>query len=160
MRMVDVMRNVAASPVYRSEVGTAFQLGFPIIQIRHGKIYIKFLLHMEKTNKGTVEYYLPQYELIIRYPFGYIVSFKNSSFESADLPGVPVCRLKVDNMALNSGRIKDLFHLADDILLSYDRLTDGGEGLIVDYGSRFIQTVESLGLQALYGGAYDSHCCI
>lgn len=63
-------------------------------------------------------------------------------------------------MALNSGRIKDLFHLADDILLSYDRLTDGGEGLIVDYGSQFIHTVESLGLEALYGGAYDSHCCI
>ena len=160
MRMVDVMRNIVASPVYRSEVGTAFKLGFPIIQIRNNKIYVKFLLHMEKTNKGTVEYYLPQYDLVIGYPFRYIVSFKNSSFESVDRPSVPVCRLKVDNMVLNSGRIKDLFHLADDILLSYDGFTDGGEGLIADYASQFIQMVESLGLQALYGGAYDSHCCI
>lgn len=160
MNMVDVMRNIIASPVYRSEVGTAFQLGFPIIQVRHGKIYLKFLLHKEEINKGAVEYYLPQYKLIILYPFRHMVSFKNLSYDASNTFGVPVCRLEVDDMVLNAREIKKLFQLADDILLSYDKSMDDGEILITNYGSQFNQTVESLGLQALYGGAYDSYCCI
>lgn len=163
MEINGIMKNIAASSIYKKEVGTSFQLGLPRFLSRENELFIKFYPHLERYSNETLSYYLPQYELELVYPFRHVVLFRNLSYtinERCITKKDPVCKIHTRDLAANADYVRVLFSLADDVIYCREENSDNLQYLVLNYDRQYILTAESMGLQAIYGGTYDSHSCL
>lgn len=166
MKIDEIMKTIVASSVYKKEIGTSFQLGLPMFAVHNEELFVTFYPHIERYLEGSVYYHFPQYELELVYPFRHIVKFKNNayisqknivSYEENNYRHKPIC-VSAETLSMNRQSVYELFSIADELLGCREKKDTKLMGLVEKYIDQYHVTVDSLGLQAIYGGAYVAHC--
>ena len=163
MKIDEIMKNVVTSSIYRKEVGTSLQLGLPKFTMRNHELFVMFYPHLEIYSNDAVSYYPPQYEIELLYPFRHIVLFRNIHYttdKNLAPHSEPVRNIPVSDLAANIDYIRVLFSKADEILQCRENDTADLQSLVLDYNKHYYEVAESMGLQVIYGGAYDPHSCL
>lgn len=163
MKIDEIMNDIVKSSTYKKEVGTSFQLGLPQFFLHNNELFVLFYPHIEKFYNNIVSFYSPNYEIILIYPFRHIVLFKNLFYATNSnfvLKKEPACKIHIDDIASNVNNISDLFSIANDIICAREEKANDLQYLLLKYRKQYFLTSESIGLKAVYGGAYDSYRCL
>lgn len=172
MKSSDLVKNLAMHPVLASEMSMRMQMGLPYLERRNGKLCMSFKPHREEFEQGNIAYYKPQYEVVFIYPFNHIAKFEVLAYVSEDISvseqndemnsskiedgkgqaSQPVCRIETEYM-LQSGKrlISELFDACDRILDFQEKDGKVSDVSITKYQKLYQDTVEKLGLTAVYG---------
>lgn len=154
MGIDELMKNIVSSSTYQKEIGTACRLGLPIFTMRSNELFVAFYPHVEKFYNETVNYFTPQYELELIYPFRHTVLLRNLLFAKND-PVIsfnePVYRCSLNDFEANATCLHELFSKADEILYSREQASAELPLLVAEYQKSYAHFIESSGLEAVYG---------
>lgn len=164
MKIDEIMKNIVASSTYKKEIGTSFQLGLPQFFLYNNELFILFYPHIERCHNAVIYYYLPRYELMLVYPFRHIASFKNLYYtmnqQHIFSEKTPVCKICMNDVVSRVDAVYELYSVANEVVGAREKNEENLQSIVSEYRERYILTTESMGLQAIYGGAYDSHSCL
>ena len=72
----------------------------------------------------------------------------------------PVCKICMNDVVSRVDAVYELYSVANEVVGAREKNEENLQSIVSEYRERYILTTESMGLQAIYGGAYDSHSCL
>ena len=100
MNSLKIIKEIVSNTTLKENMSLQMQLGLPFLDKKNNRLCMSFKPHLEKYADGNIEYYAPQYDLELVYPFKKIIKFINLSYEMTVDTVVPVA--KVDAKELSS----------------------------------------------------------
>lgn len=152
MNALELMNQLTAHPVVEESMSLQAQLGLPWLEMRNGRLCIRFRAHREDFRDGCIDCYAPQYDLVWTYPGLHLVFFENHLFSSAPDLSAPVCTFSAQRFA-ERGKylLSDLYDQCSRVLELQDRDGTVSDVTLRRYQQTFLETVRELGLTAVYG---------
>jgi len=151
MNTREMMERIARHPAILADTAMQMQRGLPWLEKRNGKLCVELRLYREKLEDGMVLFYPHQYEIRFVYPFEHMAYFCNLSAECGKKAKEPVCRMTADMMADRyCYEAEALYRECDRVLEFQDRDAEVSDVIVEKYQKRFAETVNTLGLEALY----------
>ncbi len=152
MNSLKIIKEIVSNPTLKENMSLQMQLGLPYLEKKKEKLCMSFKPHMEKYVDGNIEYYAPQYDLELVYPFKKIIKFINLSYEITVDKSVPVA--KIDAKELSSvgvGYMNELYDACTRVLEFQEQDGKVSDVSIKKYQKSYYDVVKKLGLTALYG---------
>ena len=152
MDAMELINKLTAHPVVEESMSLQAQLGLPWLEMRNGSLCIRFRAHREEYRDGGIDCYAPQYDLVWTYPGLHLVFFENRLYSNAPDFSAPVCTLSARRFA-ERGKylLSDLYDQCSRVLELQDRDGAVSDVTLRRYQQAFLETVQELGLTAIYG---------
>jgi len=148
----DVVKTLALSPAMQSSVALGMQMGLPWLEKKKNMLLMSFRPHRESHEKGGVSIYRHQYEAVWAYPFTRLVLFRDLTLEQDIDVAEPICIIPDDKMLSSvKYRLNELYDECSRILTVWDEKGDVSEVMLRKYQQKYLETVERLRLEELYG---------
>ncbi len=149
-KLMDFQKRIAEHPILRKEIPIAFQLGFPQLEIKQGRLCVRYLLHKIEKQKDMLLLYPPQFELLLSYPFCRIVRFVNYTYERGIEGKNPLLALP---WAGSGEKNKLAAQLLQECAASLEKWEKANAPEVAgEYQSKFWEITEKLGVFPLYRG--------
>lgn len=152
MDSLKVIKEIISNPMLKSNMSLQMQLGLPYLEKKNDKLCMSFKPHIEAPVFTNIEYYEPQYELELVYPFKKIIKFVNLNFERSINNTEPVAKVDIKELASSGKTVLNELYAACTRVLEFQE-QDGkvSDVSIKKYQKVYFETVEKLGLTAVYG---------
>ena len=152
MNSLKIIKEIISNPILKENMALQMQLGLPYLEKKNEKLCISFKPHMENYVDGNIEYYAPQYDIELVYPFKKIIKFINLSFETTVDTSVPVAKVDAKELSsVGAGYMNELYEACTRVLEFQELDGKVSDLSITKYQKVYYDTVEKLGLTALYG---------
>lgn len=153
MKSEELIKELSRHPLVISSVAMQMQMGIPYLRKKNGRLCMSFRPHREEYADGMIEVYAQQYELEFAYPFRQVIHFDNFLYSKEPEVSEPVARIDGEWM-LRRGKyiLRELYEACDRVLKFQEMDGQVSDVSISKYQKTYWETVESLHLDALYGG--------
>ena len=154
MDSLKIVKEIISNPTLKENMSLQMQLGLPYLEKKNEKLCMSFKPHMEQYVDGNIEYYAPQYDVELIYPFKKIIKFINLSYETAVDTSVPVAKIDAKELSsVGAGYMNELYAACTRVLEFQEQDGKVSDVSIKKYQKTYYDIVEKLGLTALYGGS-------
>lgn len=152
MDALELVNKLTAHPVVEESMSLQAQLGLPWMEMRNGRLCIRFWAHREEYRDGSIDCYAPQYDLVWAYPGCRLVFFENRLNSGAPDLSAPVCTLSARRLS-ERGKylLSDLYDQCSRVLALQDRDGTVSDVTLRRYQQTFLETVRELDLAPVYG---------
>lgn len=148
----EIVKTLALHPVVFSDMSMQMQLGLPYLEKKKGKLCISFKPHKEMLHDDKILFFAPQYELAWVYPFNKLIHFDNLLYSSSVNVSIPVAETKIDDYAKLAPYVSDeLYNECSRLLSAYEEEGTVSDVAVRRYQCAYYDTVQELGLEAVYG---------
>ena len=150
MDSVQIVKKISSHYLVTHDMPLQIQLGFPYLEKKNGMLYMSFKAHKEVYRAGSIDFYMPQFELVLSFPFEHVVSFKMLETES-NMPFEAVASV-VEKQMLSTGQylIKELYNSCSRVLTFWEETGGVSDLIIAKYQEQYKETVNALNLQKVY----------
>ena len=156
MDSLKLIKEIISNPTLKENMSLHMQLGLPYLEKKNEKLCMSFRPHLEKLANGNIEYYAPQYDLELVYPFKKIIKFINLSYETTVDMSVPVATVNAKELAsIGAGYMNELYAACTRVLEFQEQDGKVSDVSIKKYQKSYYDTIEKLGLTALYGSSEE-----
>ena len=159
MDSVEIIKKLSLHYLVTHDMPLQIQLGLPYLEKKNGSLYMSFKAHKEVFNKGCLEYYSPEYELVWKFPFDHIVEFReleNATNQAPKLVG-NICEKKMLSTGLYS--IKELYDACSRVLTFWENTGTVSDLIMSKYQKQYEDTIRQLGMQEVYLQEKDGKIC-
>jgi hypothetical protein len=156
MNSLNIVKEIVSNTTLRENMSLQMQLGLPYLEKKNNRLCMSFKPHMEKYVDGNIEYYAPQYDLELVYPFKKIIRFINLSYEITVDISAPVAKVDAKELSsVGAGYVNELYDACTRVLEFQEQDGKVSDVSIKKYQKSYYDTVKKLGLTALYGSSEE-----
>ena len=156
MDSLKIIKEIVSNSTLKENMSLQMQLGLPYLAKKKEKLCMSFKPHIEKYVDGNIEYYAPQYDLELVYPFKKIIKFINLSYETTVDTTVPLAKVDAKELStVGAGYMNELYDACTRVLEFQEQDGKVSDVSINKYQKSYYDTVKKLGLTALYGSSEE-----
>lgn len=150
MDAVEIVKKISSHYLVTHDMPLQIQLGFPYLEKKNGMLYMSFKAHKEVYRTGSIEFYMPQFELVLSFPFEHVISFRMLENESNKPAEVVVTVTEKQMLSTGQYLIKELYNSCSRALTFWEETGSVSDLIIAKYQEQYKETVNALNLQEVY----------
>ena len=150
MYMTHIREEIRNHPVFKQEIPSHMNMGFPILEKKGESFLVSFLLHEEETDEKKIVFYPASYRVSFELPTLNLAEFKNLIIYGTEDITAPAAQIDTEYMLSSGVEIIDELYRWFDAAVESMPFEEFANRAIENYQGVLSDAAEALGLKKLY----------